>query len=287
MRKKRSLILLLLALAVFAAQVIRQSGDTGKTGPVAADAPFAVHFIDVGQADAALVQCGGEAMLIDGGNAEDSNLIAAYLKRQEISHLEYVICSHAHEDHVGGLSGALSVATAGAVFAPRTETDTRAYRNFKTKTEAQGLSLSHPAPGDRIMLGQARVDFLGPVTEDTEELNDTSIVLKITYGETTFLFTGDAERTEELSILDAGYDVSADVLKVGHHGSSSSTSYPFLREADPEYAVISCEKNNEYGHPHKEVISRLEDAGVSIYRIDLMGDVIFVSDGYTVSPLAA
>ncbi len=282
MRKKPSFLIGMLVLLVLAGRFSIRYLDfhSTRTSP---DAPFAVHFIDVGQADAALVRCGEETMLIDGGNAEDSNLIAAYLEKQDISHLDYVICSHAHEDHVGGLSGALSVATAGAVYAPETEADTRAYRNFKAKTEAQGLSLLHPHPGDRILLGDAQVDFLGPVSEDTDEVNDTSIILKITYGETSFLFTGDAERAEELSVLDSGGDVSATVLKVGHHGSSSSTSYPFLREVNPFYAIISCGKNNDYGHPHDEVLSRLRDAGARILRTDRQGDIILLSDGVTVS----
>ncbi len=285
MRKKRSVILLiLLAILALAGKTIWDG--TQKGAPVAGDAAFAVHFIDVGQADAALVRCGEQTMLIDGGNAEDSNLIAAYLEKQTVSHLDYIICSHAHEDHVGGLSGALSVATAGAVYAPETEADTRAYRNFKTKTEAQGLKVLHPSPGDRLRLGEAEVLFLGPVTEETDEVNDTSIILKITYGETSFLFTGDAERAAELAVLDTGCDVSATVLKVGHHGSSTSTSYPFLREVAPEYAIISAGKNNDYGHPHEEVLSRLKDADAAVYRTDELGDIVAVSDGKTVSVLS-
>ncbi|MBE7063090.1 MAG: MBL fold metallo-hydrolase [Clostridia bacterium] len=282
MRKKRSvLIILLVAIVAFSGRLFRESREN-KTGPVALDAAFAVHFIDVGQADAALVVCDGKSMLIDGGNAEDSNLIAAYLEKQEISHLDYIICSHAHEDHVGGLSGALSVCTAGAVFAPESEADTRAYRNFKEKTADQGLEIQNPAPGDRLKLGRAGVLFLGPVTEDKDDLNNTSVILKVTYGETSFLFTGDAEREEEQDVLDTGMDLSATVLKVGHHGSSTSTSYPFLREVMPEYAVISVGKGNDYGHPHKETLARLRDADAAVYRTDEMGDIVMTSDGKTV-----
>ncbi len=282
MRKKRSvLIILLVAIVAFSGRLFRESREN-KTGPVALDAAFAVHFIDVGQADAALVVCDGKSMLIDGGNAEDSNLIAAYLEKQEISHLDYIICSHAHEDHVGGLSGALSVCTAGAVFAPESEADTRAYRNFKEKTADQGLEIQNPAPGDRLKLGRAGVLFLGPVTEDKDDLNNTSVILKVTYGETSFLFTGDAEREEEQDVLDTRMDLSATVLKVGHHGSSTSTSYPFLREVMPEYAVISVGKGNDYGHPHKETLARLRDADAAVYRTDEMGDIVMTSDGKTV-----
>lgn len=274
MRKKYSFIFYLIIAVVLSIQGIRS-----YFSPAVPDAPFVVHFIDVGQADAALIVSEGASMLIDGGNREDSDLIATYLEKQNISYLDYVICSHAHEDHVGGLSGALATVRAGAVFAPETGTDTKVYRNFLAKIKEQGLSLQHPAPGKTLSLGSATVEFLGPVTEETEELNDTSIILKVTYGETSFLFTGDAERESELRTLDAGADVSATVLKVGHHGSSSSTSYPFLREASPEVAIISCGVRNDYGHPHDEVLSRLSDAGVSIYRTDEEGDIIVTSDG--------
>lgn len=277
MRKNYSLL-----VSLIIAVLLSVSGIRSYFSSTVPDAPFTVHFIDVGQADAALVLCDGASMLIDGGNREDSDLIATYLEKQAISYLDYVICSHAHEDHVGGLSGALATVQAGAVFAPETEADTKAYKNFKAKVHEQGLSITHPAVGDTLSLGSARVDFLGPVTEKTEELNDTSIILKITYGETSFLFTGDAEREAELSVLDSGADVSATVLKVGHHGSSSSTSYPFLREVNPEIAVISAGVNNDYGHPHKEVLSRLSDADAEVYRTDKQGDIIFTSDGTAV-----
>ncbi len=247
------------------------------------ESSFAVHYIDVGQADASLVLCDGESMLIDGGNADDSSLIAAYLKKLDIDYLDYVICTHAHEDHVGGLSGALSVADAGMVYAPHTEADTKVYKNFKNKVSALSLDITHPNFGDTFSLGSSTVQVLGPVYEDPDEVNNTSIVLKVIYGSTSFLFTGDAETDEENDIINEGFDLSADVLKVGHHGSSSSTSYRFLREVMPEYAVISCGKGNSYGHPHDEILSRLKDAEAEIMRTDLLGDIIITSDGENIN----
>ena len=285
MRKKQSWIRALITLIIVLAAATGLLGkeDVTTVNEGAAEQGFAVHFLDVGQADAALVQCENRWMLIDGGNGEDSNLIAAYLKKQGISYLDYIVCSHAHEDHVGGLSGALSVAEVGEVYAPETGADTRAYKNFKAKVKEQGLTIQHPVPGDSIRLGQATILFLGPVEEDKDDINNTSIMLKITYGQTAFLFTGDGEREEELSVLDTGLDVSATVLKVGHHGSSTSTSYPFLRAVNPEYAVISVGKGNDYGHPHQETISRLSDADTKLYRTDELGDIIMTSDGYEIS----
>ncbi len=252
------------------------------TMEIAENSTFTVHYIDVGQADASLVLCDGEAMLIDGGNVADSNLIAAYLNKLNITCIDYIVCTHAHEDHVGGLSGALSVAQVKNVLAPKTEASTKAYQNFKRKAEEQGLTIKHPLCGDTFNLGSSTAKILGPVSETDKKTNNTSIVLKITYGSTSFLFTGDAETEEEHELIDSGAALSADVLKVGHHGSDTSTSYVWLREIMPKFAVISVGKNN-YGQPSEAVLSRLNDAGAEILRTDMLGDIIIQSDGVNVS----
>lgn len=261
------------------------TGDTVEPTeiPLPDNSTFTVHYIDVGQADAALVLCDGKKLLIDGGNVADSSLIVAYLKKLNIDYLDYIVCTHAHEDHVGGLSGALAVVSAGVVYAPETPAESDAYNNFVHKAAERDLQITHPEIGNSISLGNSTIQFLGPITENTSEKNNTSIVLKITYGDTSFLFTGDAEREEEQDIINAGYDLSADVLKVGHHGSDSSTSYVFLREVMPQYAVISVGAGNSYGHPTEEVLSRLRDADVELYRTDLQGDIIAESNGSVIS----
>lgn len=243
------------------------------------DSSFEIHFIDVGQADAALILCDGKAMMIDGGNADDSSLIYSYLKNRDIKHLDYVIATHAHEDHIGGLSGALNFATVKNVYSATKSYDSKTFENFVKNVDKNGAEIKIPYVGETFCLGSAEVKILGVNSED--DTNNTSIVLKITYGETTFLFTGDAEREAEQVILDSGADLSSTVLKVGHHGSSTSTTYPFLREIMPEYAVISCGKNNEYGHPHEETLSRLRDADVEVYRTDEFGGIICKSNGKT------
>ncbi len=249
----------------------------------AGDSSFEVHFIDVGQADAALVLCDGKAMLIDGGNAEDSSLIYSYLKSHSLKHLDYIVCTHAHEDHVGGLAGALNYASADHALCPVTSFDSKAFKSFVTCLKKQNVSITVPAAGDRFALGSASVRVLGPVTVNENDPNNSSIVLRIVYGNTSFLFTGDAEREEEQAILDSGCALKSTVLKVGHHGSDSSTTYPFLREIMPEYAVISVGKDNSYGHPDENTLSRLRDADVKVFRTDLQGDVICKSDGKSVT----
>ena len=254
----------------------------GAAPTLPGDSSFTVYFIDVGQADSALVVCDGATMLIDGGNVADSSLIYAFLKNHGVTHLDYVVATHAHEDHVGGLAGALNYATASVAFSPVTSYNSKAFNDFVKYLSAQKVSLTAPKPGDKFKLGGADVLVMGPV-KPSDEPNNTSIVLKITYGKTGFLFAGDAERAEEQDILNAGYDLSANVLKVGHHGSDTSTTYPFLREIAPEYAVISCGVNNSYGHPHENLLSRLRDADVTVFRTDMQGDIVCVSDGEKVS----
>ena len=282
------LIVILLSLLIGCTDALDDTSENLEDASVIIQSPdenqseLEVHFIDVGQADASLLICDGHAMLIDGGNAEDSNLIYSYLKSHNITKLDYLVCTHAHEDHVGGLSGALNFATVGTTYAPVENYDSKAFKNFVTYLDKQNLSITIPSHGDTFTLGSASCKIIGPIYA-SDEPNNTSLVIRVVYGETNFLFTGDAERVVEQDILNAGYDVSSTVLKVGHHGSDSSTSYLWLREVAPTYAVISVGKDNSYGHPTEDVLSRLRDADVITYRTDMQGDIICVSDGKNIS----
>ena len=244
-----------------------------------------VHFIDVGQADCALLECGGEYILIDGGNVEDSSLVVSYLEKQGVTKLEAVVATHAHEDHVGGLPGVLAVYETAAVYAPTKTYSSNCFDDFVYYTDQQGLQITIPKPGDVIEFGGATATVLGPV-KSYAETNDTSIVLMVEFGDTRFLFTGDMEISAENDMLDywgVGFDWSADVLKVGHHGSDTSTGYRFLNEVMPTYGVISVGEGNSYGHPCEVPLSRLNDADVTLYRTDKLGTIVAISDGKTVT----
>ena len=270
---KKILSLLLLMLLMF----------TAGCGTVASAENLVVYFLDVGQADAAILQCGDEVMMIDGGESSDSSLIYSYLsKTLGITHIDYMIATHPHADHIGGLSGALNACSVGVVYSPVTSYDSKQFSSLVKYTQKQGHELTVPEVGISFAFGDAQVQFLSPVTEYSN-INDCSIVVRITHGSNTFLFTGDAEWDAEHDMVASGYDLSATVLKVGHHGSDTSSSYVFLREVMPKYAVISCGKANSYGHPTEGALSRLRDVGAQVFRTDMQGDVVFVSDGTALS----
>lgn len=246
----------------------------------AAAAKLEIYFIDVGQADAALVLCDGQSMLIDGGNADDSGKMYSFLRKHGIMQLDYVIGTHAHEDHIGGLAGALNYASVKTVYCPVTSYDSKAFQNFQKAVQKWDTTIIVPKEWESFSLGGAECRILA--VNSGSDINNTSIVLRITYGDTSFLFMGDAEREVEQAILNSSEEIQSTVLKVGHHGSETSTSYAWLREVMPEYAVISVDKDNSYGHPADAVLSRLRDADVTTFRTDMHGDIACVSDGKTV-----
>ena len=249
-----------------------------QPAPPAEGGGFSVTFIDVGQALSVLVGCDGQYMLYDGGNVEDGSLVVSYLQSRGVDRLEYVFCSHAHEDHVGGLAAVMAAVPAGQVYAPVTENDTQCFEDFVKYTQQQGLAIVVPAAGSVWQLGSAVIRMLGPVAS-YDDTNDTSLVLRIDYGETSFLLTGDMEQDAEDDLVASGAPLDVDVLQVGHHGSETSTGYVFLNAVLPEIGVISVGEGNSYGHPHEAALSRLRDAGVDVWRTDLSGTITITSDG--------
>ncbi|MBP5225646.1 MAG: MBL fold metallo-hydrolase, partial [Lachnospiraceae bacterium] len=248
-----------------------------------ADTPsgLQIRFIDVGQGDATLITCDGHAMMMDGGPASASNTVYSILNRNGIRHLDYVVATHGDADHVGGLSGALTYATAGKVYCNTTSVDTKTFKNFADRVAMRGLSIEIPAAGTTFSLGSAVCTVLSSTEYGVG--SNASIVIRITHGKFSFLFMGDADRTQELFLVNNGRISESTVLKVAHHGSSTSTSYVFLNAVMPEYAVISVGRNNGYGHPTDEVLSRFRDEGATVFRTDQQGDVVCVSTGNALS----
>ena len=254
---------------------------TGNTG-IAQAGTLTVTWLDVGQGDAAVIQCGGQSMLIDGGKPEKSSYISAWLQQHSLSYLDVIVATHVDADHIGGLSGALNYASVGTAYCPETTGTTETFQSFVKYLAQRGKQITVPTAGETFALGGAQIQILGPLHR-AEDSNDNSIVLKVSFGATSFLFTGDAERAEEQDLLNSGVNLQSTVLKVGHHGSDTSTSYPFLRAVAPQYAVISVGAGNSYGHPTEAVLSRLRDAGVTTFRTDMQGEITAVSDGQTIN----
>lgn len=259
------------------------TGNTGAENTGTAQAgTLKVTWLDVGQGDAAVIQCGGQSMLIDGGKPEKSSYIYAWLQQHGLSYLDVIVATHVDADHIGGLSGALNYASVGTAYCPVTTGTTETFQSFVKYLAQRGKQITVPTAGETFALGGAQVQILGPLHR-AEDSNDNSIVLKVSFGASSFLFTGDAERAEEQDLLNAGVNLQSTVLKVGHHGSDTSTSYPFLRAVAPQYAVISVGAGNSYGHPTEAVLSRLRDAGVTTFRTDMQGEITAVSDGQTIN----
>lgn len=284
-----ALLLALLLLTGCAGPAEVPSTGTSPTHPTTQPAEpeevLQVHFIDVGQADCAFLEYGDFTMLIDGGNKADSSLVVSYLEQQGVEELDVVVCTHAHEDHVGGLPGVLAVYPTAAVYAPTKTYSSNIYDDFLYYVDQQGLEIIIPSPGDVIEAEGLTITVLGPV-DSYSETNNTSIILRIDHEANSFLFTGDMETSAERDMLDYWGDTfnwNVDVLKVGHHGSDTSTGYRFLNAVMPTHAIISVGAGNSYGHPHEVPLSRLEDAGCVIYRTDELGHIIATSDGETIT----
>lgn len=237
-----------------------------------------VHYLDVGQGDCILAACDGEYMLIDAGDNDQGTKIQNYLKKQGVKKLKYAVGTHPDADHIGGLDVILYKFDCDTVMMPEAAKETTTYQDVVDAMKQKGYRNTVPEPGDSFRLGSAVCTVLGPMKE-YEDVNDYSIVLKIEHGDNRFLFMGDAEEEAEADLLRSGVDVGADVLKVGHHGSRSSSSRQFLEAVGPSCAVISCGEDNSYGHPHAETLNNLRAMGVSVFRSDEQGTIVAASDG--------
>lgn len=241
-----------------------------------------VHFLDVGQGDSIFIELPDEkTMLIDAGENYHGEGIKNYIGDCGYSKIDYLVATHPHSDHIGSMAYIVRNMDIGSVYMPKVAANTKTYENLLESISDKGLKITSAKAGLTIAEeSDYTINVVAPVTIDEDNLNNSSAVIKLTYKDSTFLFTGDAEK-KELETITA--DISADVLKVGHHGSTTSTTEEFLNEVNPTYAVISAGENNSYGHPHKETLELLEEFNCRVYRTDIDKTVVFSSDGKTIS----
>lgn len=272
------------------APVSAAQGDTGGGG--SASGTLEVYFFDVGQGDSELIRLpGGENILIDAGTSSTEDELVGELRSLGAETLDLVVATHPHADHIGGMAAVIDAFDVRQVVMPRiSESDTpttKTYENLLQSIADKGLTIMPAEPGDELLSsGGAVLTVLAPNGEDYGDLNNYSVVLRLTYGEDSFLFTGDAEEASEEEMLSLDWPLTATVLKCGHHGSETSTSPAFLDAVSPQYAVISCGVDNDYGHPDAVTLEKLEAAGAEVFRTDRQGTILASTDGSGVTMTA-
>lgn len=245
-----------------------------------------VHYIDVGQGDSILIQVNNKNLLIDAGPSQSQDDLVAYIKNLGIKNLDYIIATHPHEDHIGGMAKVIKSFNIGKFYAPNVIHNSNSFENmvFELKNKKLKINVIKKGMGNDINLGDnTKVEVFSPISDTYDNLNNYSPIMKITYGNTSFLFTGDAESEVENQVLQDNVDIKSNVLKVGHHGSSSSTSEIFFDAVSPNLSIISLGINNKYGHPHKNILSLLTSKNTEVYRTDEDGTIIISSDGNTLN----
>ena len=283
---KKSLVLsfFLFIFILFSGCLEEMSSPSGETSvPSEKSAYLKVHFIDVGQGDSILIRSPhNKYMLIDAGENSSGDTVVSYLKKEGVEKIDVLVGTHPDGDHIGGMDKVIDSFEISTVYMPRVSKNTKTFGDVLKGLKKKKLKIDKPVAGEYIDFDNAiKVQILAPNSDKYDDTNNYSIVLKVSYGKTSFLLTGDAENVSEEEMLEKGYNLKADVLKVGHHGSRSSTTPKFLSAVSPGYAVISAGKGNKYGHPHKKTLKKLKDGNIELYRTDKDGTVVFNSDGKT------
>lgn len=264
----------------------KSSSNENDTDDVFYEEGLTVSFINVGQGDSILIQYTDAeekaSMLIDAGDNSCGTLVRNYLSKSGVESIDYVVCTHPDEDHIGGMASVIEniPINSQTMWMPNIEKDTKTYDNLIKEAERNYIRISMPEIGKEYHIGKASFMVIAPLSEHKDE-NSNSIVIKLWYGDVSFLFTGDCEEEEEQELLSSSYaqDLASTILKVGHHGSQTSSCEEFIKAVSPKYAIISCGKDNSYGHPHKDVVDRLNQYGCQIKRTDEIGTVVMKTNG--------
>lgn len=238
-----------------------------------------VTFLDVGQGDSIIIRSDDGVALIDAGSEKYAHRIIAYLEHSNVDFIDVVVATHPHADHIGGLIDVLGNFEVGVVYMPNAVHTTRTFERFIDRIEQNQIPIQFLSGGDIFELGVLEFAVFSP-NEDHNDLNNMSLVLRMEHFTNSFLFAADAEELAEVDMINFGYNLTADVLKVGHHGSATSTTRDFLQAVNPTYAIIQTGDYNQFGHPHNTILNRLASAGVSVYRTDIHGNIRFYSDGF-------
>lgn len=245
------------------------------------DYVMGVHFLNVGQADCSYIKCGDANILIDSGDNEVFPTTVEYLNRRGVKRLDLLVATHPHRDHIGQMSNIIDNFEIGCFIMSRTQenaaVDIGTYDRMVTSLKKKEVNVRFAEPGDRLKICDLTIDILGPC-KIYGNINDNSVVLKLTYGKNRFLFMGDAEKSAENDLIKSKRDIRAEVLKVGHHGSKTSTTAEFLKKVNPKYAVISSGPN-KFGLPKREIIDRLNNLKIDVLRTDTFGDITFLTNG--------
>lgn len=238
-----------------------------------------VHFIDVGQADCILFVYNDEVMMIDAGNNDDDDLIIDYLENLNIDTIDYFVLTHPHEDHIGGADSLIDNFRVENIYMTKYTSTSKTYKDVIAAINNNAMVPNYVESHNYFKMDDIVVDVYPPYDIKTKEINNSSIIVKVTHGNNTMLFAGDTESDSEKDLLTMNYGLEADLFKANHHGSGGSNSYVWLREVNPKYVVIQSGEGNTYGHPHEEALSRFNDVGAIIYRNDKLGTIIATSDG--------
>lgn len=277
MKKIKSIVTLILLSMIIFVGCIEEKEKVDYTS-------LEVSIVDVGQGDAIFIKTpNGKTILVDTGSKDEKSKILNFINSKDIKSIDMLVGTHPHEDHIGNMATIINDYSVGEVYMPKVAHTTKTFKNTVKAIKEKGLTIKMPNLSEKLKFDDVTIEFVAPNSKSYKDLNNYSIVMKVTYGKNSFLLTGDAEKESESEMLSKNYDLKADVLKLGHHGSSTSSTKKFLQAVNPKFSIASCSKDNEYGHPHEEIINSLKKMNIKLFKTYESGTVTFTSDGKNIT----